>query len=77
MAKRADKLREQDRRKRGRPWLRWEDGVRRETRKVGVVEEWRELAEDRGKWRSIVQNMGQQQLGTIRPRPILIIENSN
>ena len=49
MAKRVARLREQGRRKRGRPRLRWEDGVMRDIHKVGVVGEWRELAEDRGR----------------------------
>ena len=46
MAKRADRLREQGRRKRGRLRLRWEDCVRCDIHKVGMVGEWRELAED-------------------------------
>ena len=54
MPKRADRLREQGKRKRGRLWLRWEDCVRRDINKVGMVGEWRELAEDRGRWRSII-----------------------
>ena len=32
--------------------------VRRDIHKVGVVGEWRELAEDRGRWRSIVVKAG-------------------
>ena len=48
MAKRADGLRGQSERKRGRPRLRWEDCARRDTQKVEVVGEWRELTEDRG-----------------------------
>ena len=66
IAKRADRLSEQGRRKRGRPRLRWEDCVRRDISKVWVVGEWRELAEDRRRGRSIVVKTGQK-LGAIRP----------
>ena len=69
MAKRTDRLREQGMRKRGRPWLRWEDCVRRGISKVGVVGEWRESAEDRGGWRSIVVKAGQKH-GAIEPHPL-------
>ena len=48
MAKRVDRLREQGRRERGRSWLRWEDCERSEINSVGVVGDWRELAEGRG-----------------------------
>ena len=69
LAKRVDGLREQGRRKRGKPQLRWEDCVRRDISEVGVVGEWRELAEDRGKWRSIMAEAGQK-LGAIGPHPL-------
>ena len=58
MAKRTSKLREKGRRKRGRPCLGWEDCVRRDICKVGVVGDWRELGEDKGRWRSIVVKAG-------------------
>ena len=50
--------------------MRWEDCVRRDIPKVGVVGECRELAEDRGKWRSIVAEAGQK-LGAIGPHRFL------
>ena len=66
MTKRADIVREKGRRERGRPWLRCEDCVRRDISKVGVFGEWKELAEDREKWRSFVAKAGQK-LGPINP----------
>ena len=47
--------------------MRWEDCVRRDIHKVALVGEWRELAEDRGRWRSIVVKAGHK-LGAIRPQ---------
>ena len=41
----------------------------RDISKLGVVGEWRELAEDRGRWRSIVVKAGQK-LGAIGPHPL-------
>ena len=34
--------------------------VRRDINKVGVIRKWRELAEDRGKWRSVVIEAGEE-----------------
>ena len=68
MAKRADRLKEQGRRKKNRPRLRWKDCVRRYISEVVVVVEWKELAEDRRKWRSIVVK-ARQKLGAIGPYP--------
>ena len=60
MAKRVDRLREEGWRKRGILWLRWEDCVRRDICMVGMVGEWRMLAEDRGRWKSIMVTAGQK-----------------
>ena len=49
--------------------MRWEDFVRRDISEVGVVGERRELAEDRGKLRSIMAEAGQK-LGAIGPHPL-------
>ena len=59
MAQRVDRLREQGRRKRGRLQLRWEDCVRREIHKVGVVGEWREFAQAKRRWSNIMVKAGQ------------------
>ena len=42
--------------------------MRRDIHKIGVVGEWRELAEDRGGWRSNLVKAGQK-LGAIGPHP--------
>ena len=41
LPKRAAELREQGRRRRGRPMLRWEDCVKIDVRKAGEEEEWK------------------------------------
>ena len=41
LPKRAAELREQGRRRRGGPRLRWEDCVKRYVRKAGEVEDWK------------------------------------
>ena len=43
--------------------------MREDIRKVGAIGEWRELAEDRGRWRSIVVKAGQK-LGAIGHHPL-------
>ena len=42
LPKRAAELREQGRRRRGRPRLRWEDCVKRDVRKAGEEEDWKQ-----------------------------------
>ena len=46
-------LREQDRRRRGRPRLRWEDCVKRDVRKAGEEEDWKKKTRDRGGWKRL------------------------
>ena len=50
LPKRAAELREQGRRRRGRPRLRWEDCVKRDARKAGEEEDWvwKKKTRDRG-----------------------------
>ena len=51
LAKRAEVEKHQGRRKRGRPQLRWEDCVRRDIRRSGEDERWREGSADRKLWK--------------------------
>jgi hypothetical protein len=40
----------------GRPWRRWENGIRMDIGEIGwgAVVEWTQLAQDRGRWRVVV-----------------------
>ena len=53
LPKRAVELREQGRRRRGRPSLRWEDCVKRDVRKAGEEEDWKKKTRDRGGWKRL------------------------
>ena len=54
LPKRAAELREQGRRRRGRPRLRWEDYVKRDVRKAGEEEDWKKKkTRDRGGWKRL------------------------
>ena len=50
---RAAELREQGRRRRGRPRLRWEDCDKRDVKKTGEEVDWKKKTGDRGGWRRI------------------------
>ncbi len=51
LPKRAAELREQGRRRRGRPSLRWEDCVKRDVRKAVEGEDGKKKTRDRGWWK--------------------------
>ena len=53
LPKRTAELREQGRRRRERPRLRWEDCVKRDVRKAGEEEDWKKKTRDRGEWKRI------------------------
>ena len=53
LPKRAAELRDQARRRRGRPILRWEDCVKRDVKKTGEEGDWKKKTGDRGGWRRI------------------------
>jgi len=41
----------------GRPKRRWEDNIKMDLRKVGKGGDWKELAQDRGRWRALVNTV--------------------
>ena len=53
LLKRAADLRDEGRRRRGRPRLRWEDYVKRDVRKAGEGEDWKKKTRDRGGWQRL------------------------
>ena len=53
LPKRAAELREQGRRRRGRPRLRWEDCVRRDVKKAGEEGDWKKKTQDRVGWKRL------------------------
>ena len=53
LPKRAAELREQGRRRRGRPRLRLEDCDKRDVRKAGEEEDWKKKRRDRGGWKRL------------------------
>ena len=50
---RAAELRDQGRRRRGRPRLRWEDSVKRYVGRAGEEEDWKKKTRDRGEEKTI------------------------
>ena len=58
LSKRAWKAEEGGRRKRGRPKLRWKDCVKRDLERAGTNDqEWKAIAEDRGRWRALTMKV--------------------
>ena len=51
LPKRVAELREQGRRRRGRPRLRWEECVKRDVKKTREEEDWKKKTRDRGRWK--------------------------
>jgi hypothetical protein len=50
----------------GRPRHRWEDGIRMDLIEIGLGVEWIQLAQDRGRWRALVNTV--MNLRVIAPR---------
>ena len=53
LPKRTAEFREQGRRRRGRPRLRWENCVKKDVRKAGEEEDWKKKTIDRGGWKRL------------------------
>ena len=53
LPKRAAELREQGRRRRWRPRLRWEDCVKRDVKRTGEEGDWKKKTGDRGGWKRL------------------------
>ena len=41
----------------GRPRLRWKDNIKMDLREVGGVGDWMDLAQDRDRWRALVNTV--------------------
>ena len=67
LPKRAAELREQGRRRRGRPRLRWEDCVKRDVRKAGEEEDWKKKTRDRGGWKRLSDEAVKKVAGSTSP----------
>ena len=60
LSKRAWKVEEGGIRRRGRPKLRWKDCVKRDLERAGKNDqEWKTIAEDRGRWRALTMKGGE------------------
>ena len=57
LPKRAAELREQGRRRRGRPRLRWEDCVKRDVKKAEEEGDWKKKTGDRGGWKRLADEV--------------------
>ena len=53
LANRAAELRQEGRRRQGRPILRWEDCVKLDVRKAGEEGDWKKKTRDRGGWKRL------------------------
>ena len=67
LPKRATELREQGRRRRGRPRLRWEDCVKRDVEKAGVEGDWKKKTGDRGGWKRLADEAVKKLQAAPRP----------
>ena len=67
LPKRAAELWEQDRRRRGRPRLRWENCVKRDARKAGEEEDWKKKTRDRGGWKRLPDEVVKKLRGAPHP----------
>ena len=57
----------EDRRRRGRPRLRWEDCVKRDVKKTGEAGDWKKKTRDKGEWRRIADEAVKKLQAAPRP----------
>ena len=48
-------MRDEGRRRRGKPMLRWEDCVKTDVRKAGEEEDWTKNTRERGGWKRLIR----------------------
>ena len=63
----AAEFREEGRRRRGRPRLRWEDYAKRDVRKAGEEEYWKKNTRDKGWWKRLSDNAVKKLRAAPRP----------
>ena len=63
----ARELREEGRRRRVRPRLRWEDCVKRDARKAGEEEDWKKKTGYRGGWKRLSDEEVKKWVAAPRP----------
>ena len=68
LPKRAAELREQGRRRRGRPRLIWEDCVKRDVKKTGEEGDWKKKTGYRGGWKRLANEAVKKLKAAPRPR---------
>ena len=67
-SKRAPELREQGRRRRGRPRLTCEDCVKRDVKKAGEEGDWKKKIGDRGVWKRLADEAVKKLPAALHPR---------
>ena len=73
LPKRAAELREQGRRRRGMPMLRWEDRVKRDMKTAGGEEDWKKKTGDIGGWKGLSDEAVRQRICVWFPNSVIAL----